>query len=188
MQRVMTLAVISLSLLIGACHDAYEEPYSETSYYEADYTPYIRYFSVLPAPGARAWDYGAAPITPHLDNGNFALQWEIGSYGQYHVDLYVSNDPWLGLQDPWGREDVLFKHLGGMGNSYNTAYNTDTVFMSCRFTTDNILSCGQINYDNPGRDLTPYLNVLPKTGYIILRACDEYMQDCAITSRYVEFQ
>lgn len=186
MKRILAVAGIAIVLLTSGCDENYEQPYNDTGY-EADYTPDIRYLSLIAAPGALAWSYGAAPITPHLDDGNFALQWEVRSYGQYHVDLFVSNDPWLGPPDPWGREDLLFKHLSS-GSSYNDAYRIDTAFMNCRFTTDNILSCGRVDYGNPGRDITPFLNVLPKTGYVILRACDEFMRDCATASLFVEFQ
>lgn len=185
MKRLLALSVIALSLLTSGCDDTYEDPHEDA--YPPDYTPDIRSFNLIPAPGARAWEYGATPITPHVDGGSFTMQWEIQSYGPYSVDLYVSNDPWLGPQDPWEREDLLFKHFGGIGYG-SDAYRIDTLFMNCRFSIDNVLSCGGLNYANPGRDITPFLNVLPKTGYLILRACDDYSQDCAISARYVEFQ
>ncbi len=181
MKHVLKLSIVALSLLASGCHVPYDDSY------EVDRTPYIRYFTLIPAAGARAWNYGADPITPYLNDGEFELRWELEAYGQTHIDLYVSNDTWLGPDDAWGREDLLFKHIGG-GNSHGDDYHVDTVYMGCRFSTDNILSCGAISYDNPGRDITPFLSQLPKTGYLILRACDELTGYCATASRFVEFQ
>lgn len=188
MNRVLAVSVIGLALLAGGCHDPnYEDDDYDDGYY-VNRTPYVRDFTLIPAPGARAVANGALPITPHLGDGNFELRWELDGYGPIHVDLYVSNDRWLGPEDPYGRDDLLFKHLWSGDNLYTDEYHIDTTYLGCRFTTDNILSCGAITYDNPGRDLTPFLNQLPKTGYLILRACDGNTQDCDTRSLYVEFQ
>ncbi len=186
MKALLAISVLGASLLAGGCHYYEEEPYDNSYYF--DRTPYISYFTVIPAAGARSVAYGAIPITPHLNDGNFETRWELDGYGPIHVDLYVSNDRWVGSEDPFGREDVLIKHLWSSTNLYRDDYHVDTVYMNCRFTTDNVLSCGPINYDNPGTDITPFLNQLPKTGYLILRACDGETNACSTSSVYVEFQ
>ena len=181
--RIFSTTVVLVLLVINSgCHPA-NDPVNDHHH-----TPEIRYFSVLAAPGAIASNYGAAPITPYVDSGNFLIQWEVATEGAYQVDLYVSNDPRLGPQDPWGREDVHFKQFyRSIGASVDHDLYLDTMTMNCQFTADNVLSCGRISYENPGRDITPFLTQLPKSGYIILRACDETMQDCATTALSVEF-
>lgn len=187
MKRVMALSIVTLSILASGCDESYEDTYYDDPY-EVDRTPYIRYITVIPAAGARAGAYGAAPITPHLNYGNFEVRWELDAYGPTHVDLYVSNDRWLGPEDAWGREDLLFKHLWSAPNAYSDDFHIDTVYTGCRFTTNNLLSCGTLTYDNPGRDITPFLTQLPKTGYLLLRACDGQTDVCSTASVYVEFQ
>ena len=179
--RISTTTVVLALLAISGC-DPVNDPAVIVDHHHA---PEIRYFSLLAAPGATAAYDGAAPITPYLDNGNFQIHWEVATEGTYQIDMYVSNDPYPGSEDPRARDDVHFKQLYRDLSDYVVF---DAVTMNCRFTTDNILSCGRISYENPGRDITPFLNRLPKPGYIILRACDAAMQECTTMALNVEFQ
>ena len=179
-----TTVVLALLVSTSGCvyvDDPVNDPIVVVVHHHA---PEIRYFSLLAAPGATASNYGAAPITPYLDNGNFQIQWEVATEGAYQIDMYVSNDPYLDPEDPWARDDIHFKQSYRGISDYVVL---DAVTMNCRFTTDNILSCGRISYENPGRDITPFLTRLPKPGYIILRACDDSMQDCTTMALSVEF-
>lgn len=186
--KIFSAPVVLMLLVINSgCMPAHES--ANDSVNDSHYPPEIRYFSVISAPGATAYSYGAAPITPYLDSGNFLIQWEVAAESAYQIDLYVSNDPRLGPQDPLGREDVHFKQLyHGIGGHIDHEFYLDTMTMNCQFSVDNFLSCGRISYENPGRDITPFLTQLPKIGYIILRACDETMHECTTAALRVEFQ
>ena len=176
-------AVVVLIGITSGCHPL-NDPVN-------DYHPplEIRYFSVIAAPGATASDYDSAPITPYVDSGNFQIRWEVATAGAYQIDLYVSNDLRLGSQGSSGREDVHFKQFyRAISDTANHELYRDTVTLNCQFTTGNILSCGRITYENPGRDITSFLTELPKPAYLILRACDDELQTCTTTALNVEFQ
>ena len=186
--RIFSAPVVFMLLVISNGCMPVNEPANDRAD-DYHYPPEIRYFSVISAPGATASNYDAAPITPYFDSGNFLIQWEVATESAYQIDLYVSNDPRLDPQDPAGRDDVHFKQLyHGIGGHIDHEFYLDTMTMNCQFNVDNILSCGRISYENPGRDITPFLTQLPKSGYIILRACEETMHECATTALRVEFQ
>lgn len=184
MKTVSTTVVLLMLIMSSGCvsnDNSGSEPIVEHHHH----TPEIRYFSLLAAPGASAYNFGSAPITPYLDSGNFQIQWEVATEGAYQIDMYVSNDPYLDREDPWGRDDIHFKTSYRGVSDYVTL---DSVTTNCRFTPDNVLSCGRTSYENPGRDITPYLAQLPKHGYIILRACNDTLEACTTMALSVEFQ
>jgi hypothetical protein len=168
-------------VLLGITHGCFLQP-------KSPHTPDIREFSVVASPGVSATAYGAAPISPYVDSGYFRAQWVVTADGPYRVDLYVSNDSELDAQDPSSKEDVHFYHFSCGSEPSATSCQGVTVSTGCRFSTENILSCGTINFDNPGKDISAFLTQIPKVSYILLRACDESMQACVVFALKVEFQ
>ena len=110
--RIFSTTIVILALLaIGGCDPANDPVVTPVVIVDHHHAPEIRYFSLLAAPGATAFNYGAAPITPYLDNGYFQIEWEMATEGSYQIDMYVSNDPYLDPEDPLARDDVHFKQL-----------------------------------------------------------------------------
>jgi len=58
----------------------------------------------------------------------------------------------------------------------------------CRFTSSNKMSCGTISAANTEKDLTVFLNTIPKQAYLIFEACNALLSNCKTASVTIELQ
>lgn len=122
------------------------------------------------------------PINPGVNNGNFNVSWNISSSDPYHVDLYVSSDSTLSTTT-----DIKFfgQNCGSASSIYNCGKSGT---FTCTFGGDNKISCGTISAANPAKDLTSFLDTIPKTAYIVMQACNGLFDSCKTSAIQVEFQ
>lgn len=121
-----------------------------------------------------------APINANLNNGEFSVGWNISSSDPYHVDIYLSDDVVLG-----GDVKIFEQNCGSLGTLYNC--DSDASF-NCRFDTSNNISCGVVSASNPAKDLTTFLDTIPKSAHLILVGCNALLTSCKSTSLEVELQ
>ena len=123
----------------------------------------------------------ALSINPNINGGEFSVSWDAESSDPYHISLYASDD------EIASSDDVNFFGLDCGTSSVD--YQCDGQGgLSCSFTTDNKLSCGDITTFNPQRDLNGWLDGLPKQAYLILRVCTEQYKHCVTAPVDVVFQ
>jgi len=120
------------------------------------------------------------PINSGMNGGAFSIFWDVDSSDPYHVDLYLSEDNTFG-------DDVTFfsQNCGSSTLIYNCSA---TASFECRFTSSNKISCGTISAINTEKDITLFLDTLPKQAFLIIEACNALMDNCKTTSVAVALQ
>ena len=121
-----------------------------------------------------------APINAGVNGGEFSISWDVDSSDPYHVDMYLSDDNTLGSD-----VKILSQNCGSVSFLYNC--DTTAVF-DCRFTSSNKMSCGTISAANTEKDLTVFLNTIPKQAYLIFEACNALLSNCKTASVMIELQ
>ena len=125
---------------------------------------------------------GAEQINASVNGGEFTTDWSVtAATDPYHSRLYVSADATLSTNT-----DVQFFGVNcgsGMLHGCNS-----TASFTCRFTTQNHISCGVLNQVNQGEDLTTFLTGLPEEVYILHQACDGLFSSCVTRAIKVELQ
>mgnify|MGYP006412646997 FL=1 len=120
------------------------------------------------------------PINSGINGGAFSIAWDVDSSDPYHVDLYLSEDNTLG-------DDVKF--FSQNCGSSTLIYNCGTLAQfDCRFTSSNKISCGMLSAFNTEKDLTSFLDTIPKQASLIIEACNALMDNCKTTSVAIELQ
>ncbi len=132
------------------------------------------------ATGTSAPASGIVPINANINNGEFTLEWNIASSDPYHVDIYISSDDALG-----GDVKFFSQNCGSLSTLYNCS---STASFDCRFDTSNSISCGVVSTSNTGKDLTTFLDAIPKSAHLILVGCNSLLTSCKSTSVEVELQ
>jgi len=127
---------------------------------------------------------GKIPLNPAINNGAFTVDWNIDSSDPYHVDLYMSSDNQLNrLSD----DQLLTRNCGSTSLVYNCS---KTAHIDCSFNSSNVLACGTASDQMvvKGRDLTAYLDTIPKTSWLLIEACNALMSSCKTSAVEIEFQ
>ena len=119
-------------------------------------------------------------LNPGINSGNFIVSWNISSGATYHVDLFVSEDAMLSDTDL-----EFFSKNCGVATSDCTS---STAQYQCQFNSQNRIACRDNSGANPGRDLTAFLDEIPKDAFLILEACDSTFESCASSAVRVRFQ
>lgn len=119
---------------------------------------------------------GTVPINPYEDNRSFTLNWSvIADMPMYRVDFYFSNDKTL-------NGDTKFLGLN-CGTALSVCQAQGTT--SCLLSTSYKVACS----DGVGiTTIESFIDTLPKSGYMIMRACNGVLDDCITQSIPVEFQ
>lgn len=123
---------------------------------------------------------GVAPINPAENSGQFVVIWAVSDPGSlYRVSLAVSSDEAL------SPDDVIFYARNCGGTSSECPESTET-FTDCTFDNSNAIGCA----DDPASaaDLSDFLDVIPKSAFILIQTCSIDGTDCTQSSHPVEFQ
>jgi hypothetical protein len=125
---------------------------------------------------------GGILINSGVNNGAFNVSWNVSSSDPYHVELYLSNDSALSSST-----DVKFfsQNCGGISAIYNC--NTNGSF-SCKFNSQNKISCDTITFINKEKDISAFLNQIPKRAYLIIKACNGLFNNCDTAFKPIELQ
>ena len=169
----ITFPIIVASLL-SACGGSSEIPTANTP---ANPSTTINAVTIV---GTSPPSDNIIPINAGVNNGGFTTGWSVSSSDPYHVDLYLSNDNALG-------SDVrIFSQNCG---SSSLIYNCSSVGQfNCQFTSSNKMSCGTLSAANTEKDLTSFLDTIPKQVFLILEACNALLDNCKTSSVAIELQ
>ncbi len=122
------------------------------------------------------------PINSGVNNGAFNVSWNVSSTDPYHIELYLSNNSTLSSS---AGVKFFSQNCGGISAIYNC--NTNGSF-SCRFTSQNKISCGTITFVNKEKDVSAFLNQIPKSAYLIIKACNGLFNSCDTEFKQIELQ
>ena len=121
------------------------------------------------------------PINAGVNNGDFNINWNVYSSDPYRVEISISSDTALDNGDV----KIFEQNCGAV----SVVYNCNTIgSFTCRFTSDNKMSCGTVSSFNQGKDLTTFLTALPQRAFMVIKACDGLLEDCKTSSVEVELQ
>jgi hypothetical protein len=132
--------------------------------------------------GSSATKNGVIPINSGVNNGAFKVTWNVSSSDPYHIELYLSNDSALSKST-----DVNFfgQNCGGISAIYNCSSNGS---FDCKFTSQNKISCGTITSFNKEKDISSFLDQIPKQAFLIIEACNGLFDSCKTSSEEIELQ
>jgi len=123
---------------------------------------------------------GNIPINAGVNGGAFQVTWDVDSSDPYHAELYLSADSTLERNTDI---KIFEQNCGSVSLLYNCGQKAD---FDCRFTSENKMSCHTITTANRERDLTTFLDTIPKSAHLMLYACNALFSNCKTSSVAVE--
>lgn len=123
---------------------------------------------------------GNIPINSGVSGGVFKVTWDVDSSDPYHAELYLSSDDTL---DRNSDVKIFEQNCGSVSLIYNCGQKAD---FDCRFTSQNKISCGTVTNQNRERDLTAFLDTIPKSAHLMLYACNALFSACKTSSVAIE--
>lgn len=125
--------------------------------------------------GTSAPDNG---ISPYINNGNFTLAFDVSKRGSlFTAKAFVS------INDTLSSSDVAFydETCNDAIECGKPDYSTD-----CFYTNDNEIYCAED--DESFADLSPIVDIIPKSVFIIMEICYNVRQDCTTMVSPVTFE
>lgn len=121
--------------------------------------------------GGFATQDGTIGLSPYINDGGFYIEWDVTSSDPFHISMYVSDDQ--SLDDT----DVQFGgfNCGSLTELYSCTFQDEK---QCSYDEGNLISCGEITSGNPAKNLSNYLDVIPKQTNILVRVCNGLFSDC----------
>ncbi len=177
MLKIKKLIPLLVASTISACGGGSSTPNIDVPN-PATSTTTINSFSLT---GTSAPINGVVPINASINNGEFAIDWDIASSDPYIVEIYMSSDTALGNGDV----KIFGQNCGSLSTLYNCG---STASFNCRFGSSNNISCGVISSINPEKDLTTFLDTIPKSANLLLLGCNSLLTSCKTTSVAIELQ
>ena len=174
MFKIHVTFILIVSGLLSACGSDSDRPEATTP---VNLNTTINTVSIV---GTSAAINNIIPINSGMNGGAFSIAWDVDSSDPYHVDLYLSEDNALG-------DDVTF-FSQNCGSTTLIYHCSAIATFECRFTSSNKISCGTISAFNTEKDLTSFLDTLPKQAFLIIEACNALMDNCKSTSVAIELQ
>ena len=171
---VKLITTLLLTGLLAACGGG-----SDSNISDPDQAVHIRSFTV---DGSGAVVGGKTPINPAINGGLFQVQWE-ASEEVYHAEVWLSEDDVLDTSSTGSDIRVFGRNCGILFSDCNR-----TGSYTCRFTSENKISCGEINIANPERLITTFLDVVPKSAYLVLQVCNNLFTKCETRPVAIELQ
>lgn len=181
MSRFTTLLFILSSTLLTACHQGSVHVQGSAGVhvnddylYEQDFA-HIAYFGLIDSylNDSRYSSHGGLALDPFIDNGQFEVYWNVSSYSDYTVSLFVNDS----------------RNLNGailIGSDYCGPFEScDSYGMQvCEYGADFYLGCG-IDLDDAyyqANSVESLLPRLPETVYLSLEVCPSISGLCEIQS------
>ena len=132
--------------------------------------------------GTSVTSNGVTPINAGVNNGVFRVEWNVTSSDPYHVDLFLSDDNTLSETT----DTQISSHNCG---ALDILYECDAVTsLDGSFDNQNKISVGTVNTFNPGADLTNFLSTIPKSAFMIIKACNSLLSNCKTSAIAIELQ
>ena len=119
-------------------------------------------------------DSNAADLNPGTGEGEKTITWDVKSSDPYVIDIYFSQDDVLDDEDI----NIYGLNCGSLSEFECDQYGE----IECRFTSDNMMSCGVLSSINDEEDLTASIPALPLVAYMILEACNGLQDSCKTAS------
>ena len=132
--------------------------------------------------GTSASVNGVVPINAGVKNGDFSIEWDITSSEPYRTEIFLSSDTVLNS----AIDIVIYNRNCGADPRVYTC-NQQGLF-NCRFNNSNEMSCGIVTAFNTAKDLTVFLDAIPKSAYLIIDACNALRDSCKTASVAIELQ
>ena len=132
--------------------------------------------------GTAATANGIVPINAAFNAGEFTMDWEVTSSNPYRVEVFISADNTL---DKTSDIEIYNRNCGNDPLVY-TCNNIGNYV--CAFTNANEMSCGIVTAFNTRKDLTTFLNVIPKSAFMMIEACNALRDSCKTASVAIELQ
>lgn len=157
---ILFFAVFSISLT--ACHDSQVHviAHADTHYDN----PQIRDFSVVDSFGddSNHPPRGGLVLDPYVDDGLFELYWDVGSFADYTVNLYINDAP-----DLRGAIRIGTDYCGP-GQACD-----DYGMQICEYSLDFYVGCGIDLYDahNHAKSIDALLWQVPEKLYLSIEVC-----------------
>lgn len=130
---------------------------------------------------------GKTPINAAINNGAFQVNWDIDSTDPYRAIMYLSADNTLDTNEATGDIELLGLNCGSISLLYEC---NKTAKIDCSFNSSNKIACGtaqdQLTYQP--KDLTTFLDTIPKTAYLMVQACNLLMTSCKTSAVQIELQ
>jgi hypothetical protein len=169
------ITLITIPVLLSACGgDTTSLPTINTP---ATTTTTLNSFSVV---GSGATVAGKIPINAGINNGEFFIAWDVDSSDPYHVDVHLNDSDSL-----IDAIKIFEQNCGALSVLFNC---NETANFDCRFDSSNHISCDTITAFNPEKDLTSFLDTLPKSAFIIIEACNALLDNCKTSAVEIELQ
>lgn len=150
-------------LLVSACGSVADEPNPSTG------KTTVKAFEVTGS--VAELDHGRVVIDANRNQGRFRIHWKVATSDPYPMSLWLSHDENLNMAG----DLRIYQHNCGSLSLYSCGHDVD---LDCRFTTENMLSCGEPSLANPDRNLTTYLVSLPAEKNLIFNVCNALVTDC----------
>ncbi len=185
MSRFALVIFILSSSLLTACHQSgVEVGASAGVYYDYDsgyesghdhYLPQIREFGLVDSYGndSQYSSHGSLALDPFLDFGIFEVYWDVSSFYNYEVNLYINDRPGLNHAILIGTDSCgPLESCDSIGNQV------------CQYNPDFYLGCG---YDLDDADyfaqsVDVLLSQIPDRAYLSLEVCPAEGGYCEVQS------
>lgn len=133
--------------------------------------------------GTSAAVNGVAPISPGVNSGQFSFDWNITGNASFTTSVVVSAD---NVYDEGSDIGIA----GGCGKTSIVDSCHVSTTINCTFNNSNIMTCNDPGGGTfPARDLTTFLSSgVPKSAYLVIRACDALMTSCPTMSAPIQIQ
>ncbi len=122
------------------------------------------------------------PINAATNGGEFTIDWDVTATDPYTFKLFLSADSTLDITT-----DIEILTLNCGSESLVFSCNDIGNFI-CHFDSSNLMGCGVSSPGNRPKDLTAFLNTIPMTAFLVIRACDTLENDCKTNALEVELQ
>ncbi len=187
MNKIKNLAAILLLLNLSGCLNVPDNSTASDTSDNYDFSPVtsneevnLKSFSVSSSNS----NNGVAEINAGINNGAFSIAWNVPAPSPYHVRLYLSENDTL----EESKDIKFFQRNCGNSYSYFSSQCTDTGNYNCKFTSDNKISCGVVSTSYDEKNISWFLDQIPKKAWLILNVCNAFISGCKNQSQPVEFQ
>ncbi len=171
------MLILSFFALLSACGGGKSSPSAPASREE---TTLLNSFLINGTTSAN--NTSAITLNPAVNSGVFKIEWDVSLLKPYHIDLYLSSDPFLN-----GATVInIFEHdCSRSGENSNCDLKAK---VNCKYTSNNYLSCATKKLDNKNIDISSFLNTIPKDAYLVLEVCNSNYSSCELSSNAVVLQ
>ncbi len=132
--------------------------------------------------GTGVVEASSVPINAAVANGEFSFSFDVTTLSDpYVTELFISEDNLLDTTDV----SILHRICGNDGTVFKCNAHGE---FNCSFNSSNEMSCGVVGPGNFPKNLTTFLDSIPKDAHLILEACNFTQDECDTKAVAVEIQ